>query len=162
MKFERTIPRDFNGIFEFTNWSDEDFVAKWGSKEYHYPKNASSPMVIPEHSPLEIQNIRKKFAKDLAEREYFKSAAYGKLLSQERTPEGTPKLNGIQSAGTYTLSDLSSNIQRCLEPLPIVKAFVSDATAEPLEQKLSRNDEGELNTEAIDKKTSLRDKALKS
>ena len=162
MKFERTLPRDFNGTFEFTNWSDEDFVGKWGGKEYHYPRNASSLMIIPEHSPLEIQNIRKKFAKDLAEREFFRGQEYKKLMNQERSPEGVPKLNGIHSAGTYTLSDLVGYIQRCLEPLPIVKATVLEAQKEKLEEKLSRNEEGELNTEILDKKTSLREKALRA
>ena len=76
MKYETVLPPDFDGVFRFTNWTKEDFVGIWGSKEYHLPALSTSPMVIPDHSPLEIQHIRKKFAKDLAEREFYKSAKY--------------------------------------------------------------------------------------
>jgi hypothetical protein len=47
-----------------------------------------------------------------------------------------------------------------LEPLEITHAVVTEAPKERIEDKLTRNDEGELNTEAIDKKASLRNKAL--
>jgi len=162
MKYENVLPEDFNGVFNFTNWSDEDFAGKWGNKEYLYLANSTSPMVIPEHSPLEIQQIRKKFAKDLAEREFFKSAEYKRLQGQERNNDNSPRLNSIHQAGTYNMNDLTPFIQRCLEPLPITQAKVTVVDNEKLEDKLSRNDEGELNSEAIDKKASLRDKALKS
>lgn len=162
MKFDTVLPVDFDGVFRFTNWTDEDFTGKWGGKEYTYSAHHTSPMIIPDHSPLEIQSIRKKFAKDLAEREYGKSAAYAKMIGQERNPDGTPRLNGIHSAGTYTISDLSGYIQRCLEPLPITNAVVTVTNKPQLEDTLSRNDDGELNTEAIDKKTSLRDRAMKT
>lgn len=160
MKYEKMLPEDFDGVFRFTNWTDEDFVGKWGGKEYVFPALSTSPMIIPEHSPLEIQHIRKKFAKDLGEREFFKSASYKKLQAQERNSDGTPKLNSIQQAGTYSTESLTSFIQKCLEPLPIKKAIVQEAQKEKLEDKLSRNEDGELNSEAIDKKTSLKQKAL--
>jgi hypothetical protein len=162
MKFETMLPVNFDGTFRFTNWSDEDFVGIWGGKEYHYPALSTSPMIIPDHSPLEIQHIRKKFAKDLAEREYFKAENYQKMMNQERTPDGAPRLNSIHQAGTYSISDLTPFIQKCLEDLPITNAKVTLAPKENIEDKLTRNDEGELNTQAIDKNTSLRDKALKS
>ncbi len=162
MKFETALPENFNGVFSFTNWTEEEFIGKWGGKEYHYPANSTSPMVIPEHSPLEIQQIRKKFAKDLAEQQFFKSQAYLKLQGQERNQDGSVRLNSIHQAGTYNLNDLTAFIQRCLEPLPITHAEVVESTKEKVEDKLSRNEEGELNTEAIDKKASLRDKALKA
>jgi len=66
MKYETTLPEDFDGVFRFNNWSNADFVGGWGGKKYIFAAETTSPMVIPEHSPLEIQYIRKKFAKDLA------------------------------------------------------------------------------------------------
>lgn len=160
MKFETVLPEDFDGVFRFTNWTDEDFVGMWGGKEYHYPRESTSPMIIPEHSPLEIQHIRKHFAKKLGEREFFKNAKYKALQAQERNTDGSPRLNSIQMAGTYNLSDLTPYIQQCLKPLKIEKAFVVESVKEPMEDKLSRNEDGELNTEAVDRKTSLKQKAL--
>ena len=161
MKYETTLPQDFDGVFKFTNWSDEEFVGIWGKKEYHFAANATSPMIIPEHSPLEIQHIRKHFAKKLAEREFFKGNKYEIL----RAPEGTlgnRTMSGIQTAGAYTINDLSDGIQRCLKPLEIHRAFVAPVQAQPLESKLSTNEDGELNTVAVDKKASLRERALSS
>jgi hypothetical protein len=161
MRYESVLPPDFDGVFRFTNWSDEDFVGVWGGKEYRFPAFSTSPMIIPEHSPIEIQHIRKKFAKNLAEREFYKSKEYAtRYIAQERNPDGTPRLNSIHQAGTYSIDQLSPFIQRCLEPLEITHAVVTEAPKERIEDKLTRNDEGELNTEAIDKKASLRNKAL--
>lgn len=163
MKYESQLPENFDGVFRFTNWSNEDFTGVWGGKTYTYPAMSTSPMVIPEHSPLEIQHIRKKFAKDLAQREYFKGEEYTKrFLTQEKNPDGTPRLNSIHQAGSYTIEDLTPLIKRCLEPLTITNAKVETVVKEPIETKLSRNEDGELNTQALDKKTSLRDKALKA
>ncbi len=159
MKYETVLPVDFDGVFKFTNWSDEEFVGVWGKKEYHYAANTTSPMIIPEHSPLEIQHIRKKFAKDLAEREFFKSQKY----ETYRSPEGVlgnRTMSGIHTANTYTLTDLAEGIQKCLKPLAVQRAFVSTKQEIPMEAKLSTNDEGELNTVAVDKKANLRERAL--
>ncbi len=81
-------------------------------------------------------------------------------MNQERTPEGTPKLNSIHQAGTYSDTELKGFIQRCLEPLPAAKAVVTEAPKEALEDKLTKNEDGSLNTQVIDKKISLRKKAL--
>ncbi|MBL0320497.1 MAG: hypothetical protein IPP74_14575 [Alphaproteobacteria bacterium] len=159
MKVESTLPADFDGVFKFTNWSDEEFIGVWGKKEYHFPANATSPMIIPEHSPLEIQQIRKKFAKDLAEREFFKGNHYETLRSPEGTL-GNRTMSGIQTAGAYTMDDLATGIQMCLKPLEVKKAFVESVSETPMEEKLSRNEDGELNTKAVDKKASLRQRAL--
>ena len=161
MKNETVLPADFDGTFKFTNWSDEEFIGIWGKKSYHFAPQTTSPMIIPEHSPLEIQNIRKKFAKDLAEREFYKGDKYKFFMKQERNPDGTARLNSIHQGVAYTIEDLKEGIQACLKPLEIKRAFVENAKEEPLEAVLSRNDEGELNSVAIDKKTSLREKALK-
>ncbi len=162
MKHETILPADFDGTFKFTNsWPDREFIGVWGKKEYHFPANSTSPMIMPDHSPLEIQNIRKKFAKDWAEQDFFLNAEqYKRLTAQERTAEGVAKLNSIHQAGTYTLDDLKEGIQKCLKPLESSKAFVSVTESVPLESKLSRNEDGELNTMAVNQRTSLKERAL--
>lgn len=159
LQYESILPEDFDGTFKFTNWTDEDFIGVWGGKEYHFPAGTRSPMIIPEHSPIEIQNIRKKFAKDLAEREFYKSKSYGNFINQERNPDGSARLNSIQQAASYSLDNLVPFIQRCLDPLPEGKASVTVAAKEKVEDKLSLNENGEPSTEVIDQKTSLRAKA---
>lgn len=160
MKHEDILPADFDGVFRFTNWTEEEFVGIWGKKEYHFPPLTTSPMIMPEYSPLEIQNIRKKFAKDLAEREFFKGNQYKSLYKQEKNDDGSPRLNSIQQAGTYNTDQLAPFIQKALESLPLAKAVVQEVATENLEERLTRNEDGELNTQAVDKKTSLKQKAL--
>lgn len=148
MKYENTLPQDFDGVFKFTNPSDEDFVGVWGKKEYHFAAQSTSPMIIPEHSPLEIQHIRKKFAKDLAEREFFKSDTYEMF----RKPEGTMgnrTMSGIHTATTYTIDDLAPYIQLCLKPLELKKAFISESKTRDTVSELKTNEDGELVSGAI-------------
>lgn len=160
MKRDSVLPEDFDGTFRFTNWSDEDFVGKWNSKSYIFPARTTSPILMTDQTPLEIQYIRKKFAKDLAEREFAKSNEFSHLKSQERNNDGSARLNSIHQAGAWSIDQLTPFIQRCLEPLQVAKAEVVMETKAPLEDKLSRNEDGELNTHAIDTKVSLRQKAL--
>lgn len=167
MEVDRILPADFDGTFKFTNYSEEDFIGKWGSKEYRFPANTTSPMIIPQHSPIEIQNIRKKFAKDLAEREYGKSSDFLKFVKYERNDDGTPRLNSFHGARTYSINELAPFIQKALEPLKIARAEVKDAPIVPVEDKISRDEAGALNSFAVEQgmdlteaKKSLRRKAI--
>lgn len=160
LKYESVLPTDFDGTFRFTNWTDSDFIGKWGNKEYRFPAHTTSPIIMTNHTPLEIQQIRKKFAKDLADQEYGKSEGYANLLKQERNPDGSPRLATIRMAGTYSMNDLTSFIQKCLVPLETGTVQVSEVVQPTMEDKLSRADDGTLNTQAIDRKMSLRQKAL--
>lgn len=162
MKYETVLPENFDGVFRFTNWTDEDFMGKWGGRQYLYPALTTSPMIIPEHSPLEIQNIRKKFAKDLAELQFFKSKSYDVYRKQEKNDDGSPRLNSIHQSAAYNLTDLTPFIQQCLKPLAISKAIVTEMDKANLEDTLSRDEEGSLNTSVVSQKTSLREKALKN
>lgn len=162
MEYQPTLPENFNGMFNFSNPSDEDFVGVWNSREYLFKAGTTSAMVMPDHSPLEIQHIRKKFAKDLAEREFYKSKEYARFQLQERNTDGTPKLNSIHQAGTYSETELVGYIQMCLQPLPTSELLSKPVEKAPLEEKLHKDDSGKLVTEALDKNTSLRAKALQS
>lgn len=165
-QFDTILPEGFDGTFRFTNASDEDFVGQWGGKGYLYPAQKTTPMVIYDATPLEIQNIRKKFARDLAEREFFKSKKYEvfRLREGERDDMGMikPRGQGMSHAGAYNDADLQSYIQQCLEPLPIAVATSTEIPTVNIEEHLSHDDEGEVITQAIDKKTSLRKKALEN
>jgi hypothetical protein len=162
MSVENVLPENFDGTFRFTNWTDEDFVGVWGKKEYHFPANSTSPMIMTDYSPIEVQQIRKKFALDLAQKVFGTTEAYAKLMKQERNDDGTPRLNSIHGAGTYSLDALAPYIQRCLTDLPPSKVTVAERKETSMEDKLSKDDEGRSVTEAVDKKISLRKKALEN
>lgn len=110
----QVLPEGFNGTFYFTNFTDSEFKAKWGGKEYTFPAQKTSPMIIEDATPLQTQEIRKKFAKELAINEFYKTPKFVGMNAV--TPGGTPAL--------YTDTDLAPLIQRCLEPLPVEKATV--------------------------------------
>lgn len=159
MAFEPVLPPEFDGVFKFTNPSKDDFVGKWGGREYLFPAESTTPMLIPEHSPLEIQHIRKKFARDLAEREFYSSKGYKVLAGQEGKP-GNRTMNSIHQAAAYSLDDLAPYIQACLKPLKASTMLSREGEKVKMEDKLKRTDDGQLMTEVVDQKTSLRAKAL--
>jgi hypothetical protein len=106
------LPEGFDGVFRFTNFTEEDFKARWNSIEYTFPAQKTIPMIIPGATPEEVQVIRKKFARELGEREFYKTP---KFQSMNNIPIG-------QNPALYTESDLTPFIQRCLEPLPMAQA----------------------------------------
>lgn len=112
MNNDNILPEGFDGVFRFTNRSDEDFFARWNSIEYKFLAGTMSPMIISGESPENVQQIRKKFAHELAEREFYKSQKFQYMNSPERGDK--PAL--------YTEADLAPFIQQCLEPLPVVQA----------------------------------------
>ena len=159
-KFTNVLPENFPGYFEFSNWSDEDFVGTWAKKEYKYPALKMTKMFIENATPLEVQNIRKKFAKELALREFFKSQKYQTLRANEGVKDANgviqPLLGSFQSARSYSDTDLQDGIQKCLAPLPEGNATVQDAPTTDIISKLSRDEDGELNTQAVTPKSSLK------
>ncbi|MDE2233286.1 MAG: hypothetical protein KGJ90_04115 [Patescibacteria group bacterium] len=163
MKVESVLPENFDGIFQFTNFSDEDFTTKWDSKEYTFPARTRSPMIMPESNSLQIQQIRKIFAKRLAEREFLKTPDFESLVGEERNKDGSARFNSINQASSYGIDRLVSLIQRCLEPLEPSRAAVKMVPKTDISAILSRNEDGELNTEVIDgsknNKLSLKERA---
>lgn len=135
---ENILPADFDGQFRFTNWTDEDFKAKWDGVEYTFPANKMTPMTIMSATPLEIQNIRKKFAKELAVNEFYKTKKF----------KGMDDKKHGQNPAIYTDSDLIPLIQKCLEPLEIGRL-----TATKAERKYAKLSE---DTKVLDGKESLK------
>jgi len=128
------FPENFDGRFYFTNSSDEDFSARWNGIIYTFPALKTSPLIIPSESAENIQSIRKKFAREWAEREFYKGAKYKSM----QIPVGQGE--SMQTALTYTPSDIEPLVQKCLEPLEIAQVTMQ---AEPKKKvKLRTDDEG--------------------
>lgn len=161
MKYESVLPSNFDGSFRFSNPSDEDFVGIWGGVQYLFPAGTTVPIVMHNQTPLEVQHIRKKFAKDLAEREWFKSKGY-KTLSNQEGKVGNRTFSSFHQAAAYTVKDLEPYIRDCLTLLPESKLTSRTVETVSVEDKIHRKEDGSFTTEAIDSKTSLRAKALNS
>ncbi len=108
---KNVLPVDFDGVFRFTNWTNQEFKSKWDSVEYTFPANSTIPLIIPSASPIEIQSIRKKFAKELAIEVFHNSDKFKTLNDPEK---------GMRQYNEDSV--LKEYIQKCLEPLPIAKA----------------------------------------
>lgn len=109
------ITQDFEGVFRFTNATDEDFKFLWNNKEYNYPAQTCCPMIISQEPLENIQEIRKRAAYKLAVREFYKSETY---VSMSKMGQGLPP--------TYDDKILQPWIDQCLSPLPISKATVRE------------------------------------
>lgn len=155
------LPENFDGLVRFTNWSDEEFVARYNSKEYALPANSTvvlSPL-MPDRSPVDLLNICKKFALDLAIREWGKSQWYKDNLKRERNQDGSPRGYGMSGAATYSIEQLAPLIEKGLYVYPVGKAKISESLRPKLEDKLSRDTEGRLNSKAVKNNTGLNDMA---
>ncbi len=102
---------DFDGVFRFTNATDEDFTHLWNNKEYTFPAGKTVPLIIPDETLENIQEIRKRFAYDLAVREFYKGKEYSKMSKMG---------NGLPP--TFDEKILEPMIEQCLKPLPMAKA----------------------------------------
>lgn len=116
--------QDFDGVFRFTNATNEDFKALWNNKEYVFKAGTCSPMIISGETDEARQEIRKKFAYKLALREFYKSNDYMHMKDQG---QGLPP--------TYDESILNPWIQQCLEKLPESRAEVTEVKTEPIKLK---------------------------
>lgn len=127
-------PEGFDGIFRFTNATDEDFVTLWNNKEYTYPAGKTVPMIIANSTQEEVQQIRKYFAKRLAEREFFKTKDFKNMR------------NGIKDkdAGHHVVPSMFNEsllqpwIDECLKPLAEGRASVTNLPSQDLPIKASK------------------------
>lgn len=140
-----SLPTDFDGVFRFTNYTNEDFTARWANIEYTFPAMKTTPMIVPNATPEEVQHIRKKFARELATREFYKTPKFVGMNSVQ--PGGVPAL--------YTDSDLAPFIQKCLEPLPVAQAKTKVLPKVLDESKLRKDEEGKPVSRILKGKESL-------
>ncbi len=117
---------EFSGVFMFTNPTKTERRFLWNNKEYIFPAEATVPLIIPTETLENIQEIRKRFAKAMA---------------QERLYEGEPVLNrdgkivfeyhkamemGKGLPPTFDEKILEPFIEECLKPLPIKRIEVKE------------------------------------
>lgn len=125
---------DFDGVFRFTNATDEDFVTLWNNKEYTYPAGQTTPMIIANASLEEIQQIRKYFAKRLAEREFFKTKGF----KESRNGLKDKDMGRNVVASSFNEGQLQPWIDECLKPLPIGKQKVKNLPTEERNIKVTK------------------------
>lgn len=147
MENETPMQDEFDGVFRFTNWTDEDFTSKWDNVEYTFPAQKTVPLLIPNATPEQVQSIRKKFALDLATHVFYSSKKYqsmdiGVAASQE----------GKQPA-LVSPTELEPLVARCLEPLPVSKATTKVVAKK--EVPLTKDEKGKTNTRVLDGEESL-------
>lgn len=111
---QNDINEDFTGVFYFTNPDNEEFVGLWNNVEHRFAPQTTSPLIIPQESLENIQEIRKRFALRNAEKRFYKSEQYMKMkeLGGGMPPTFDPKV-------------LEPMIQECLKPLEQKRAVVT-------------------------------------
>lgn len=126
---------DFDGVYRFTNATNEDFIGLWNNKEYPFKAGTTTVMVLADETPLNVQEIRKRWAYQLATREFYKGKVYKEMV---KIGKFTPS--------TFNENLLEPWIEECLKPLPIAKSMVK-----------TRKTDSERNykSKAVDKKGDL-------
>lgn len=105
-----------NGVFFFTNPTKEDWSALWNNKEYTFKAMTTSPFLIANETPENIQVIRKMFAKRLAQHVFHQSKQYRDMVKSGGFIPATYNEDGV----------LKETIQACLKPLPQSSVSVKD------------------------------------
>ena len=145
------LPSNFDGVFRFTNFTDSEFKASWNKKEYIFPPKSTVPLIILDATPQEIQYIRKKFAKELAEKVFYEGEGIKKLDAMNTTGAQ----NSFRTAVTYTPKDLEVFVQRCLEPMPIATAKVIEKPPIDEDTLLRKDRKGKRVSKVLDGDESL-------
>lgn len=116
---EQEINEDFTGVFYFTNPTNKDRTRLWNNKEYTFPAESTVPLIILSEPLENVQEIRKRFAKDLA---------LERVYEGEVTPSGYDYMKAKEMGGgmppTFDEKILEPFIQECLKPFPIKRAAV--------------------------------------
>lgn len=116
------INEGFSGVFYFTNPTKIERKRLWNNKEYTFPPMSTVPLIIPSETLENIQEIRKRFAKDLA---------LERVYEGEITPSGynykKAKEMGNGMPPTFDEKILEPFIEECLKPLEIKRAGVKSA-----------------------------------
>ena len=117
------LKNDFDGVFRFTNPTDTDFSGFWNSQEYVFPAGRTVPMIIKGETLESIQEIRKRFAYQLATREFYgnniKDQSGKTYLQLSKMGNGLPPV--------FADKILESMIEQCLKPLPESRATIKEA-----------------------------------
>lgn len=136
------LPENFDGTFPFTNYTDHDFVDYWNSVKYTFPAHSTVNLIIPDESPLGVQEIRKKFARNLAVKVFYDTDTY--KIREGEAPMGSGKIPAI-----FTDADLAPYVQKCLEPLPKSQARLEKVEIDQTEKKMRRDSKGKRVTKVV-------------
>lgn len=120
-----------DGVFYFTNPGlvksrtpegdiTLDWRHLWNNIEYKFKAKTTVPLIIRNSTAEEIQEIRKRFAKDYAQDWFHQTKRY-----QELTKKG-----GYMPAGYDETTEFGKIIQMCLTPLPKSNAVVQEIPRE--------------------------------
>lgn len=128
-----------DGVFYFTNTSKDEFKHLWNNVEYTFPAESTTPMIIRNEPPENIQAIRKRFAFDWAVEQFHSGKEYARLSKMG---------NGLPP--TYNEKILEPWIEMCLNPLPMAQIKTRELPKED-ERKFKSSkavkDGGNLNKE---------------
>ncbi len=144
----QTLPEGFNGVFYFTNPTDTEFVSYWDSVRYTFPASKTVPLIIPNETPLGVQEIRKKFARELATLMFYNTDKY--KLREGIAPAGSGKTPAI-----FTDADLKPYVQMCIEPLPLSQATTEKVELDQTEKKMRVDENGKRRTRVLKEGESL-------
>lgn len=123
-----TINEDFSGVFYFTNPTKVERKRLWNNKEYIFPAESTVPLIIPSETLDNIQEIRKRFAKDMALERLYEGE---KVLDRDGKvifDYAKAKEMGGGLPPTFSEKILEPFIEECLKPLPIKRAKVQEGT----------------------------------
>ena len=138
----QTLPENFNGVFYFTNPTDTEFVSYWNSVKYTFPAGKTVPLIIPDETPLGVQEIRKKFARELATEMFYNTDKY-------KLREGSAPPASGKSPAIFTEADLKPYVQMCIEPLPLSQATSEKVVLDQTEKKMRVDDNGKRRTRVL-------------
>lgn len=115
---------DFSGVFYFTNPTNKERRKLWNNKEYIFPPESRVPLIIASETLDNIQEIRKRFAKDLALERLYEGEPVkdrqGNVVFDYNKAKGLG--NGMPP--TFDEKILEPFIEECLKPLPIKRGSV--------------------------------------
>ncbi len=109
-----------DGVFYFSNASKDEFKALWNNVEYVFPPMSCVALLIPDHTAVQIQEIRKRFAYRWAESQWFDSKEYKHMVKIGRDKPSARDDNHLEPL-----------IQMCLTPLPL-----KPLKSEPIKKKI--------------------------
>lgn len=118
---------DFSGVFMFTNPTKTERRRLWNNKEYVFPAESTVPLIIPTETLENIQEIRKRFAKDMAlERLYEGETVYARDGKTVVFQYKKAKEMGNGLPPTFDEKILEPMIEECLKPLEIKRAEIKE------------------------------------
>lgn len=136
---ENEVQKIEDDLVPFTNWTEKEFIGRWGSNDYPFPPLSTVPLVgkIKRATPEDCLYIRRKFAIELAQIAFYDTAQWKNMQSQASI-ERIQQTNVPQTPPIYSEKILEPLVEKALTPLPIATVVaheVKDETA----KKISRN-----------------------